>query len=75
MMGMNGLYEPIDFVSAFRKMTKGMGVIGLESVSRFKDHLCRMGFGDVESLVLSVTTYLLSKKILEDELELFQIPI
>ena len=72
---MNGLYEPIDFVLAFRKMTNGMGVIGLGSVSHFKEHLCRIGFGKPESLVLSVTTYLLSKRILEDELSLYRVSI
>ena len=68
-MGMNGVYTPVSLVSKFRNMTKG--IIGLESISYFKNHLLVLGLGEIASSSLSVTTYLLSKKLLEDELALY----
>jgi len=68
-MGMNGLYSPIPLVLKFRKMTKGL--IGLEAISHFKNHLFTVGLGETGSSNLSVTIYLLSKKFLEDDLALY----
>ena len=68
-MGVNGIYSPTSLVKKFREMTKGL--IGLEAISYFKKHLFTVGLGEPGSSNLSVTIYLLSKKILEDELALY----
>lgn len=68
-MGMNGLYSPISLVLKFRTMTKGL--IGLEAISHFKNHLFNVCLDETGSSNLSVTIYLLSKKLLEDDLALY----